>query len=416
MAKDSTATVAEKSDMDDEFRNGWGVLIASFVGVALGLVALPFYTYGVFAGPLQDEFGWSRSQVQLPLLFQTIGYLIMLPLVGWAVDRFGARLVGLVSMLGFALTWALFALINGNIVQFYATAFLLGVTGAGTLPITWTRAVNGAFVKNRGLALGLTLMGSGVTGFLAPVYVSWLIDTQGWRVAYIGLALLPGLIGIPVIWVFCRQREPGTSNPAENTKPLAGASFSEAIRSYRFWVIGIAFLMVSFGIGGSIPNLFQLFSGKGFNASTAASILSIIGIAVIIGRLGTGYLLDRIWAPAVAALLVGLPAAACLILTRGEISLPEAYIATALIGLAAGAEFDIIAFLAVSYFGLLHYSKIYSFLFAMFAIGAAAAPAAFGLSYDQSGSYDFILYLCAGLFVCGSLMLLSLGSYRQEAA
>jgi MFS family permease len=416
LAIDSTTKASEMSDMEREFRNGWGVLIASFVGVALGLVALPFYTYGVFAGHLQTEFGWSRSQVQLPLLFQTIGYLIMLPLVGWAVDQYDACRVGLISMIAYALTWTLFALNDGNIVQFYATAFLLGITGAGTLPITWTRAVNGAFVKNRGLALGLTLMGSGVTGFLAPVYVSWLIDTQGWRAAYVGLALLPGLIGIPIIWLFFRHQNSVADVETKQSEHLTGAHFSEAIRSYRFWVIGIAFLMVSFGIGGSIPNLFQLLSAKGFSTTATASILSIIGISVIIGRLGTGYLLDRIWAPAVAAFLVGSPAAACLILTRGEIGLPEAYVATALIGLAAGAEFDIIAFLAVSYFGLLHYSKIYSFLFAMFAIGAAAAPAAFGLSYDLSGSYDFILYLCAGLFISGSLMLLSLGSYRKEAA
>jgi MFS family permease len=389
-----------------EFRTGWNIIVASFVGVAVGLVALPFYTYGILAPTLEQEFGWQRGISQMPLIFQTIGLLLMLPVVGWATDRFGARPVALSSMAAYAISWSLFALMDGSPLTYGAIAFLLGITGAGTLPITWTRAVNGSVEIKRGLALGMALMGSGLTAFAAPSYVSWLLSTWGWQEAYLGLALLPAGFGLPIVWLLFRTSRTTLQGNAE--KP-AGKTFAQAWRDYRFWLIAIAFLLVSFAIGGSIPNLFALFTGNGFPAEDASSILATIGVAVILGRIGTGYLLDRFWAPAVAAVLVGLPSIACLLLIGDEISLTEAYIATALIGLAAGAEFDVIAFLAVRYFGLAHYSKIYSFLYAMFAIGAATAPSVFGFVYDSSGSYVSIFSISTGLFLFGSILLLLLG-------
>ena len=129
------------------------------------------------------------------------------------------------------------------------------------------------------------------------------------------------------------------------------------------------------------------------------------------GRVLTGFLLDRFWGPAVAALLMALPAISCLLLASGSPSVQSAYLATILIGFAAGAEFDIIAYLASRYFGLKHYSKIYSWLYAAFAIGAATAPALFGFGYDKLGNYNAVFSISAVLFMLGSVLLLFLGRY-----
>ena len=84
---------------------------------------------------------------------------------------------------------------------------------------------------------------------------------------------------------------------------------------------------------------------------------------------------------------------------------------TILIGFAAGAEFDIIAYLASRYFGLKNYGKIYSLLYAAFALGAAVAPAIFGRAHDKFGNYDQIFFVSAILFLLGSVILLGLGKY-----
>lgn len=401
-------SIGDATGLSSEFREGGLLLFSCFVGLAIGLTALPFYTYGIFAKPLEAEFGWTRAAVQLPLLFQTIGALIALPFIGWASDKYGARPLVLVSLILYFATFASFSLLGNNVYQYYATAVLLGVGGAGTMPITWTKAVTGAFHRNRGIALGLALMGTGVTGFIAPWAANGFIEEYGWRNAFLLLAVIPAIIGFPVVYFLFHEKQAVVGAKAVK---LTGMSFSKAVSGYRIWLIAIAFLVISFGIGGSIPNLFPLYTDVGFTPARAAAIMSTIGLSVIVGRVVTGFLMDRIWAPGVAACLMTLPAISSALLIINPADIQMAYIATILIGFAAGAEFDIMAFLAARYFGLLNYSKIYSVLYAAFAIGAAAGPAIFGFVFDKTGSYDAIFMVSAGFFLFGSLLMLFLGRY-----
>ena len=394
-----------------EFSNGWKLIFASFIGMMAGLTALPFYTYGLFTGPLEAEFGWTREQTQAGLLFQTIGVLAMLPILGWACDKFGARKIALGSMILFAIGFAMMSLNGGSIWQYYATVFAFGIVGVGTLPITWTRVINGAFTANRGLALGMALMGTGFMGFLAPKVGAWGIENHGWRATYIILAAFPALIGLPIVFAFFKEKTVPAKGAIATSTNLTGVSFEAAIKDYRFWLIAIGFLVISFGIGGSITNLFPLFLEAGHGPKQAAAFLSTIGISVIIGRISTGFFLDRFWGPAVAAILMSLPAISCFILSAGNPSVAMAYFATILIGFAAGAEFDIIAYLSSRYFGLKNYGKIYSLLYAAFALGAAIAPPIFGRAHDQFGNYDRIFLISAVLFLLGSFILLFLGKY-----
>ena len=192
---------------------------------------------------------------------------------------------------------------------------------------------------------------------------------------------------------------------------LTGVSLQEALKDYRFWLIAIGFLVISFGIGGSITNLPPLFSEAGYDGKQVGAFMSVIGMSVIIGRVSTGFFLERFWGPAVAAILMSLPAFSCFILSTGSPSVAMAYFVTILIGFAAGAEFDIIAYLASRYFGLKNYGKIYSLLYAAFALGAAIAPAIFGRAHDKFGNYDRIFLISAILFLLGSVILLGLGKY-----
>lgn len=391
-----------------EFQRGWAILFASFIGIMVGLTGLPFYSYGVFAGTLEAEFEWTRSQTQLPMLFQTIGALAVLPFVGWACDRFGARPIALVSMILYGFAFACLALLGPNVWQYFITVLIIGLVGAGTTPITWTRAINGAFKRNRGIALGAALMGTGFIGFIAPRLATYMIEAHGWRMAFLSLSAFPIILGIPTVFFLFKER---TDEADIAQELLTGKTLMEALKDYRFAVIAAAFMVISFGIGGSIPNLFPLYVGSGFSPDAAAGILSLVGLSVIVGRVATGFLLDRLWAPGVAAFLMCLPAVSCYLLISDEITQSDAIIATVLLGLAAGAEFDIIAFLAAKYFGMKSYSKIYSWLYIAFAIGAAIAPAIFGSTFDRSGSYNSILIVSAGLFVLGGVVLLSLGRY-----
>jgi len=124
-------------------------------------------------------------------------------------------------------------------------------------------------------------------------------------------------------------------------------------------------------------------------------------------------LIDRFWAPAVAAVLLSAPAAACQILAATGLSYHGAMLAIALIGMAAGAEYDLLAYLVARYFGMKSYGSIYGWLYSFFALGAGLGPVFFGANFDRTHDYQLSLNLASVLFVAPALLLLLMGSYRD---
>jgi predicted MFS family arabinose efflux permease len=403
---------ANAPTIGEEFARGWPVVVSAIVGFGLGLSALSFYTNGTFVQPLGKEFGWSVGQVQTAIAFMPLGTVVMAPVIGWMTDKFGARPIALISLVLYAISLAMLSQINANIASFYATWAVMSVVGAGTLAITWSRAVNGWFNRGRGLALGLALMGSGLTGFGAPALANWAIDAYGWRTAYLVLASLPALIALPV--VFMLFRDPPIANlTTPGTDEIPGMSLLEAMKTGRFWLMWFAIVFVSVGVGGLISNMFPILMSDGLDRPTAAIAAGMIGLSVIVGRVVAGFLLDRMWAPAVAFVFLAVPAISCLILASGTSQIWLLVVAAGLVGLAAGAEFDLIAFMISRYFGMKSYAKLYSVQFIGFGLASGLAAPLFGRVFDRFKTYDPILYVAAGLFILGALMFLALGKYPK---
>lgn len=395
-----------------EFKRGWKVVATAAMGIGTGLSPIPFYTVGVFVAPLMAAFGWAVDQIMVCLMIQTFGSTVMAPIIGILADRYGVRRVTLVSVVLFGLSLALFALGNGSLTLFYLNWLLLATVGAGTLPITWTRPVNNWFNKHRGLALGLSLLGTGLFGTMAKLYANFLIGEVGWRLAYVGLGLLPLLLAFPLALAWFRDREDvPTARHATTPAVLEGVSFAAALRTRHFWVLALAFLPIAFAVGGPIPNLERILGSKGINSAEAVSIASLLGPAVIVGRLSGGWLIDRFWAPGVAFVLLSVPALACWAMTGDTINSHMAMLAVAMIGFAAGVEYDVMAFLVSRYFGMRAYGSIYGAIYAFFAVGAGFGPYIFGRIYVLNGSYDTGLLLGAVGFVLGAVLLLGLGRY-----
>jgi MFS family permease len=404
-----------------EFSFAWRVVLASALGIGLGLSPLPIYTLGVFAGPLSQEFGWGLDRVFIALLVTTICSLLLSPVIGLIVDRIGARKVVLPSVLCFGLGLMLHGLNPGSFPLYVATWVIIGVVGVGTLPITWTRVINNWFSECRGLALGLALVSTGIAGICAKFWVAYLIGEFGWRWAFVGLGLFPLLIALPVVYLLFRDTDDPKLDPdvlphhkrkGAVLEELPGMSAPQAFREWRFWLLGICFVAISFGIGGTLPNLESLFGSKGFNPNDAVTLASLIGVSVVVGRLGGGFLLDYIWAPAVAFTLLVLPAISCFLLADASLSFAIAACAVLLIGLAAGAEQDLMAFLVVRYYGMKSYGVIYGILYSAFALGAGSGPWVFGKVFELTGTYDIVLKYAAMAFILGAAPLLLLGKYR----
>lgn len=397
-----------------EFRRGWKVVFASLMGIGLGLSPLPIYTIGVFAPHFMAEFGWSIAEIMAGITITTIALLGAGPLAGWLAGRFGVRPVVLVSLILFGLSFMGLGLSNGSLPLFYANWAVITLFGAGTLPITWTKAVNHWFDVRKGLALGLAMTGTGLFGILCKPFLAWLIPLAGWRTSYVVLGLLPILIAFPIAYFMFRDTDTHPDAPVKATKP-GGLSFQQAIRDWRFWLLFVSFLPVSLALSGPVPNMENLLSNSGIDAATIVTLTPLIGFSAIVGRLAGGWLLDRFWAPVVGFILLSLPAIACFLFMQAGLTPGVAAIAIFLIGFALGIEYDLMAYLVARYFGLKAYSSIYSLLYISFAVGAGFGPLFFGWSFDRNGNYHAILFASCIMLVLSAALLLLLGSYRKFA-
>ena len=399
-----------------ELQRGWKVLLASLVGVAFGASPVPFNTIGFFMEPLQREFGWTRTEISFGITIYGILGALLAPFFGWAADRWGVRRVALASMAVFGVVFASFALIPGQLWAFYLVWTLIGLFGIGSTPVTFSRAINLWFFRQRGLALGLTLVGTSISAMLLPIVTVRLIEYLGWRGAYGALALLPLAVALPVGLLFLREPKP-EERPAElaataDGAPLPGRSLREAVTEPRFWILWASIALVSVAYGGAVVHMPSILGGRGFETADAAKVMGVFGLAVFAGRIVTGLLLDRFWAPFVTLPILSMPAIACyLLLGDGNLSVQVAVLAAFLMGFAGGAETDLIAYLAGRYFGMANYGQIYGVLYMAFGIAAALSPTAYGWVRDTTGSYDPILFAAAGMFVVGACLLLLLGPY-----
>jgi predicted MFS family arabinose efflux permease len=399
-----------------EFRQGWRVVLASLVGIGLGLSPVPFYTIGMLAPELARTFHWPFGKIMGGLTITSLTVLIASPLVGLLADRFGVRKVALTSIVLFGFSFAAFSLTQGSLPLFYLTWGAVALGGAGTLPITWTRAVNNWFDVRKGLALGLSLLGTGLFGFFIKPICAWLIANEGWRVAYLVIGAMPLTISLPIAWLlFHDVDEAAKRTDATRIDPVIvpGMHFAAALRDWRFWVLAVAFVPISFAVGGPIPNMENILATEGFDKPRIATLVPFIGLSVIAGRIIGGWLIDRLWAPGVAFVLLSLPAIGCWLLAHGPVDYRTALLCIGLIGFAAGVEYDLMAFLVARYFGMRSYATIYGSLYGCFALGAGVGPLLFGNAFDKTHSYSHMLVVSCVILVAAALMLLTLGRYRR---
>lgn len=401
-----------------EFSLGWKVLLAAFLGTMCGSSPLPFNVLGFLFAPLQAEFGWNKQQVSLGITIYGIVASLLAPVFGWLADRYGVRRVGLWSLVAFAATFAAIGLTPSTLAGYYGLWFLVGLVAIGSTPVTWSRAISLWFAKNRGFALGIMLIGTSAAAFVVPQIAVAAISNFGWRALFPMVAMLPLLVALPVGLVFFREPRP-EERPAAVTSAdgsVAGLTFAQAVRTRQFWVLWASILIIALAYGGAHIHLPAIVADHGLTAKAAAGVMGVVGTGLLIGRVGVGFLLDRVWGPALAFPILCLPAAACYLLMGTGSDLGTITAAAFLLGFAAGAESDLIAFFAAKYFGMAHFGRIYGMLYMPFGLFSAISPVVYGIVRDKAGTYDPMLSAAMILFVLGGALLLTLGRYPETRA
>ena len=396
-----------------EFKRSWRVLVLALVGVATSSSSLLLYSFSSMVIPLQSAMGWDRAQLQAAITALSLGTIVASQLAGWLNLRYGLREVTLVSLVTLCLSvWAMTG-INGSIWSLYLGFFLVPLAGLGTLQVTWSHLVNLWFDENRGLALAITLSGSGLAAIGLPLITGWAINRWKWQAGFLALGLLPLLLALPLALRWLMPTTDARHTSTTNTALAGGLLLSEALRSWRFWVCNLSMTLVVACVVGMVTNIVPLLQDRGLSALQASQVFSSFGVSLILGRLVVGYLIDRLWAPAVASLALLMPAFACGIFAYGDSTIGLYILATLLVGVGAGAEFDIAAFLIARYFGMRDYGRLFGAHLGLITAGAALSPLLFALLYKVTGGYSAMLLFSGICFVVGPLLLLTLGGYPR---
>ncbi len=384
---------------------------ASSICVLVSFASLLVYTFAIFLKPLAAEFGWSREGVSAAFSIAALAVAACSPPLGWLLDRYPARRIILPCLAIFGCAFASLSLLTRHLWHLYAVFLILGMVGNGTAHLAYSRVLTTWFRERRGVAFSILLGGGAVGAMVLPPIAEALIHAVGWRASFAILGAGVLAIGLP-----CGAQVRERSRVARSIAvPATGVSVSDGVRSRTFWIVVAALFLISVSQNGAITHLPAVLTDRGISAGNAAFAVSAMGASILTGRLLTGWLLDRYFAPRVGVCLFALSALGTFLLA-GAHSLTLGIGSAALIGFGMGGEGDVTPYLLSRYFGLRSFSTLYGFTWTAYAIAGAVGPIVMGRAFDVSGSYRTLLLQLAVATLAAAALMLLLPRYKRAFA
>jgi len=402
-----------------EWTKSWPVVFTSTIGLAVSTIHI--YSLGLFIEPLEREFGWGRTEITAGLMIVSIVSVVLAPIIGILIDKFGARRIGLPGVVFYCIAIALLATI-GPFVWMWLLCWGLVALGSVCIKSTvWTAAVASHFTSGRGLALALALCGTGVGQALLPFITNQLLAQYGWRGAYLTLAGLGAVISLPLMIFFffdaheeSRRKRGALARDAR--RQVGGVTVKEGLTSSGFFRLAAAALFASAAIVAMVVHFVPMLTTAGLSRASAAAIAGVVGIASITGRISCGYMLDRFNGRIVGAVSFVLPSLACLFFLNFDGSSGQALAIAVVVGLSLGAEIDVVAYLATRYFGMQNFATLFGTIAGLLSLGAGLGPLLVGMMFDRYGNYTMSYVLFIPLFLTTAALIASLGPYPTFVA
>jgi len=387
---------------------GWVIAFCAMVTlwVTNGII-IPGIT--AFDPALLEEFGWGRGDLKLRDLLTFVLAGLLGPLAGAVADRFGVKRMMLFGAALLAVCLYLYGRI-GSLTHVYAIhvgfAFVLLTCGL----IVAMMLVSHWFVRHRGTAIGLALVGTSFGGMFFPKLATWLIGRHGWREAFTWEILFPvGLFVLILVLVRSKPSdiglEPVGHDHAQAPAAATGLEFAEAIKTPTFWALAAAAMATFYSILGFSSNLILHLRDLGFEPQKAASGLSLLFLLALIGKFVFGFLADHlnkkwVFIGNIAVMLVGA-------LLLATMNVGVLWVAIMLFALGWGGLYTLIQLLTVDTMGLKAAGKILGTITTFDAIGGGLGIWLTGYLYDRTGSYQ------SAFIVVAVLIALALGAATQ---
>jgi MFS family permease len=388
-----------------EWSAHWPIPFIGMLGIA-GVTTLGFSS-GVFMQAMTAEFGWTRGQFSFAFTLQVVVGLILGPMVGRFVDRFGPRRIALVGLVAFVPSVSMLGLANGVMWQWWVLGAIQAACAVMIGPSTWIAAIVPRFNAARGMAMAVALAGVGVGTAIWPILAAHFVQTIGWRLTFPVLALCCSGVMLPLTFFFFTNAG-GASAPAARlpeSRKTASTDYWRAVRSRNFICITLAgglYASMSFAM---VLHCVPLLQSGGLSLTTAARLAGIAGICSAIGRLCTGFLLDRMRTLPIAVIVFLMPIAVSLLFRLGGGSTQVELLAVILLGLSAGAETDVVFYTASRRFGRHIIASVLATITALLAVLAAMGPLLASVLFDVTKSYDLFLTIVIPVILVATLFM-----------
>ncbi len=396
---------------------GWVIVAAACMITFLGFGSA--YTFCSFIGPIQHEFVASRGSVSI--IFSLASFLTFGAglFTGPLADRWGSRYMAMSGMILLGVGLILAGLAH-SMVQIYI-GYGLGVgIGVGCAYVPSLGTVQRWFVKHRGLASGFAVSGIGLGTLIMPPLASKLIETWGWREAYLILGLFAVVVGGSTALLLINNPEDlgltSDGAPSNNNIPINphdGSSVAAAVKTTQFAALYAASLLGSFAVFVPFVHLVPYALDHHVKQALAVMLLSIIGLGSTIGRFFLGGLADRVGREAfLVAMFAGIGAS--LVIWAIAMNFEVLALFAFLFGVFYGGWIAIIPTVVMDYFGGKNISSIIGILYTSIAVGALGGPTAAGFIFDICHSYVIPILVGAGIsIVAACILALGIGKKRS---
>ena len=386
---------------------GWWVVSAPFLAAALGTGAGQ-YGFGIFIEPLEETFGWSRSQISASLSFTAVGSLLA-PFLGRVIDRRGAKPVIAISLAMVAVSFTLRPMMT-ELWHWYALSLLqyAGYTGASMLPAG--KLVGLWFRRTRGRVMGLTAMGNNFGGLVFPPLMGWMLLMLSWEATYVAVG---GLSALLVVYTLVTVRDfpagrdanaESVESDAERASQGTGLTVSEALRDRSFYAIALAVTLGTFTYSAIIPQIIPHLLDGGTTLAIASLVLSLYAIAGMVGKFVMGLIAERITSR--YTLMINFVGQSVFLVAMIWADNPIVmWTAVPLLGIFNGAFGALFQLVIQDAFGVRYFGSIMGMINFATLVSFFAGPVLAGASYDVTGSYTFAFMSVAVMFVIAALSL-----------
>jgi len=386
-------------DKDNKIKDiyyGWFIVLATFV--ALLVLSIRNYSFGVFIDPLTRDFGWDRAPLTLVFSISLIISSLFGIVSGRLSDKYGVRKLMAIGTILLSAGFLLSSQIQ-HLHHLYFSFFLIGI-GGSAIYIPATTTVTRWFDEKRGLAIGISVaaIAIGMAGF--PPLLERSINAFDWRSTFILIGILT-LSALSFSTALMR-RSPPDSEDEKVRIDEESYTLKEALKTHYFWIIYFMFLMAQFSALTITVHIVPYSTDIGLSSFYAAATLTAVGLANILGRVLGGWTSDKLGVIKGVSIFFVFQSIAIfsLPLFSGLIAI---YSVAILFGLSYGGWVMIYPVITSRLFGTKHSGAILGALGTVAGIGGAVGPYVAGFIYDVTGLYDL------AFLISGFLMLAAFG-------